>query len=217
MSRMVLNILRGGQPRCLFLLWSSWHIVWVWAVFKFSWDTLFKFLLSSTLVWWYSQVFPSRLFFKCSDFFVIWSFYSFCHVSFPAFQYKNSTFSLPNSIPMSWLYILTACEKVYNSFSFGAYSFVSSMYIRGLIFSCDLVSLYLPAHFLSMWLSSLIAITNSNGGSASPWNIPLWVLTTIELFPSALNSTLQVPIVFLINFMTLLDILYILRKSIIQL
>ena len=32
------------------------------------------------------------------------------------------------------------------------------MYIRWLIFSCDLLSLYPAAHFLSMWFSGIIII-----------------------------------------------------------
>ena len=80
--------------------------------------------------------------------------------------------SIPNSISISRLYILTARIRVSNSFSFLANSLVSSMYIRWLIFSCNLVSLYLPVYFLIMQLSGIITIINSNGDSASPWNIP---------------------------------------------
>ena len=92
---------------------------------------------------------------------------------------------MPNSIPMSWLYILTACIRVCNSFPFFANSLMSSMYIRWLIFSEDLQSLYSAVHFLSMWLSGIIVIINSNGDSASPLNIPLWILA--KLFLLAVN------------------------------
>ena len=51
-------------------------------------------------------------------------------------------FSMPNSIPISLLYILTVCIKVSNSFSFLVNSLMSSIYIRRLIFSCNLWSLY---------------------------------------------------------------------------
>ena len=61
---------------------------------------------------------------------------------------------------MSWLYILTVCIMVSGSFSFFANSLVSSMYIRWLIFSCNLLSLYPAVHFLSMWLRGIIAIMN---------------------------------------------------------
>ena len=50
-----------------------------------------------------------------------------------------------------------------------------SMYIKWLIFSCDLWSLYPTVHFLVMLLSSIIAITNSNSYSTSSWKIPYWI------------------------------------------
>ena len=40
---------------------------------------------------------------------------------FPLFITSMAHFSMPNSIPMSWLYILTACIKVSSSFSFCYY------------------------------------------------------------------------------------------------
>ena len=46
-------------------------------------------------------------------------------------------FSMPNFFPMSWQYILIACIRVSNSFSFLTNSLMPSMYRRGLIFSCD--------------------------------------------------------------------------------
>ena len=118
---------------------------------------------------------------------------------------------------MSWLYILIACIRVSNSFSFFANSLMSSMYIRLWIFSCDFVGLYPAVHFLSMWLSGIIAITNSNGNSASPWNIPLWIFASAKLFLSAVNSTFWIFLVYSIKFMTSSYILDILRQFIIQL
>ena len=106
---------------------------------------------------------------------------------------------------------------MFQFFSFFANSFMSSMYIRWLIFSCDLLSLYPSVHFLSKWLSDIIAIINSNGDSASPWNIPLWIFASAQLFLPAVNSTLQVFMFFSIKFMSSSDILYILRQLIIQL
>ena len=49
---------------------------------------------------------------------------------------QGAQFSLPNSIPISWLYILIVCMRVSNSFSFLANSLMLSMYIRWLSFSC---------------------------------------------------------------------------------
>ena len=94
---------------------------------------------------------------------------------------------------------------------------MSFMYIKWLIFSCDLLSLYPAAHFLRMWLSGLMAITNSNGDCASPWNMRLCIFTSAKLFPPAVNSTLQISMVFLINCMTCSGILYIFRQCSIHL
>ena len=119
---------------------------------------------------------------------------------FPLFIISMAHFSMQNSIPMFWMYIFTACIRVSNPFSFLADSLMTSMYIRWLIFSCYLLSLYLSVHFLSMWLSGLITITNSNSDSASLWNIPVWILTSAKLFPPLVSSTHQVSVVFSINF-----------------
>ena len=70
------------------------------------------------------------------------------------------------------------------------------MYIRWLIFSCDLLSLYPAVHFLSMWISGIMAIMNIRGDSASPWKIPLWIFVSAKLFPPDVNSTLQFFMVF---------------------
>ena len=83
-----------------------------------------------------------------------------------------------------------------------------------LIFFCNLLSLYPAVHFLSMWLSGIMAIMNNTGNSASPLKIPLWILVSTKLRPPAVNSTLQV---LSINFITSCDILYILRQFIIRL
>ena len=110
---------------------------------------------------------------------------------------------------MSWLYIVTAYIRVSNSFSLFANSLMSSLYIRWLIFSSDLLR--------CMWFSSIIAIMNCNRDNACPWNILLWVFASAKLFPAAVNFTLQVFIVFYIKCMTSSDILYILKQFIIYL
>ena len=132
---------------------------------------------------------------------------------FLLFLISVAHFSMPNSIPMSWLNILTASIRVSNSFSFLANSLIS-MYIRWVIFSCYLLSLYPLVHFRSMWLSGVSAVTNNNGDSASPWNITLWIFA--KLFPPAVNFTLQVSIDFSIKFI-LPSIPYLLRQFIIHL
>ena len=123
---------------------------------------------------------------------------------------------MPNHISMSWLYILNACIRVASLFSFFANSLTSSLFIRWLIFSCDLFSLYPSVHFLRVWLSGIMVIMNSNGDSESPWKILLWIFASAKLLPPAVNCTLQVFIVFSIKFMNSSDILYILKLLIIQ-
>ena len=122
----------------------------------------------------------------------------------PLFIISRAHFSMPNSIPIFWMNILTACIKgsIFFFFSFFANSLISSMYIRWLIFSYDLLSLYTAVKFLHIWLSGIIAIMNSNGDSASPCNIPLWIFASPKLFPPAIDSSLQVFMVFSIKFMT---------------
>ena len=58
---------------------------------------------------------------------------------------------------------------------------MSSMYIKWLIFTCDLLSFYPAVHFLKMWLSGIMAITYNNGDGASPWNMPFWIFTSAKL------------------------------------
>ena len=115
---------------------------------------------------------------------------------FLLFIISMAHFSIPNSILMSWLYILTARIRVYNSFSLLANSLISPIHIRWLIFSYDLLNLYLAAHFLSMWLRDIIGITNCSGDCAFHWNIPIWIFTLAMLFLPAINSTRQVFMVF---------------------
>ena len=67
-------------------------------------------------------------------------------------------------------------------------------------FSCDLWSMYPTVHFLSTWLSSTNAITNSNGDSVSPWKIPLRIFTSVKFFPLTFSLTLPFWMVFSINF-----------------
>ena len=86
---------------------------------------------------------------------------------------------------------------------------MSSMYIRWLIFSCDLESLYPAELFQSLQLSGIIAIISSKGDSTSSWNIPFLIFASTKLFLPAVNSTLHVFMVFSIKFMISSDILYI--------
>ena len=73
---------------------------------------------------------------------------------FPLFIINTAHFSMPNPIPISSLYILTACIRVSNSSSFLANSLISSMYIRWMIFFLRFMKFVLPVHFQNMWLTS---------------------------------------------------------------
>ena len=64
-------------------------------------------------------------------------------------------FSVPNSIPISWLYILIFLISIRNFYLFLTNSLISSISISWLIFRCKIV---IPVHYLSMWFSSIIAI-----------------------------------------------------------
>ena len=126
--------------------------------------------------------------------------------------YSHIHTHLPNSIPISSLYILSSWMMLSNSFLLVANSLMPSMYIRWLDCSYVFTSLFLTVHFLIMWLSRIFAITNSKCDSASPWRIPLWIFTSSMLSPPAVSSTYQFYVVFSIKFMTFSDILCILRQ-----
>ena len=90
---------------------------------------------------------------------------------------------MPNSIRISWLYILTTCIKISSSFSFFENSLMSCMYIKWLIFSWDRLSLCPAVHFLSIWFSGIMAIMNCNGDSASTWKVTIWMFASAKLLP----------------------------------
>ena len=70
-----------------------------------------------------------------------------------------------------------------------------------------------PMHYLSTWFREIITIRNSNRDGTSYWHIPLCLFTSVKVFPSALNSTNQLFMASIMNFMTFSDILNILRQS----
>ena len=107
---------------------------------------------------------------------------------------------------MPWLYIVTARIREANSFLVFAIRLMSSMYIRWLIFSCDLLSLYPLVHFPSKCLSGIIAILNGNWDSTSPWKIPLWIFASAKILPYDVYFILQIFLVFSIRFNTSSDI-----------
>ena len=130
---------QGEQPRYLSLWWNFYYILWFRVVFSSSWDTHFSFFLSSLLVWW--GLFP--IFQSTCKFPFLWPFWFFSWFGssihfiiclFPLLIISVVHFSMPNSIPISWLYILTARIRVSLLFSFSANSLMSSIYISWLYF-----------------------------------------------------------------------------------
>ena len=113
------------------------------------------------------------------------------------------------SVPFVDGLLLTVCIRVSNSLFILESILMSSMYIKWLIFSCDVLSLYPTMHFFRMWLSGIIAITKSNGDSTYFCYMPVWIFTSAKLFPSAI--ILQVSIVFSIKYMISSGIICILR------
>ena len=135
----------------------------------------------------YSQILVIFLF---SDSFLIWQFYSFRYFSF--FQLVSismANFSMSNSIPISWLYILIVGIRVSYSFSIFANRLISSIYIRWLINLC--LWSVVKVHFLSILLRDIISIKNCNGENASLRKIPLWIFIFVKLFPPTINSSFQ--------------------------
>ena len=105
-------------------------------------------------------------------------------MSFATFHYKHCTFFYAKFHS----YVLTVyseCIRVFSSFSFSANSLMSSIYIRWLIFSCDLFRLYPAVHFLTMWLSGIMAIMDSKGDRAALCKIPIWIFTSTKLLTPA--------------------------------
>ena len=152
---------RGGS-RGIYPFYQVPAIVWFWVAFSFSWEILSKFLLSSPHFMVSAFNIPKYfLHFLFSE----GSYFSWFGCSIPSVKYHfplfiiiMEHFSRPHSILQSLLYILTACIWVSYSFSFLTNSLMSFMYIRWLIFSYDLQSLYPAVNFLSMWMSGTIKV-----------------------------------------------------------
>ena len=120
-----------------------------------------------------------------SNFYFTWYFRSVHHFRFSLLFYAE----------FQPYVLIVYSHSVYYSFQFLNFfpnSLMSSMYIRWLIFSCDLLSLYPAVHVLSMWLSSIIAIINSNSDNTSSRKILFLIFASAKFFSPAINSTIQV-------------------------
>ena len=117
-------------------------------------------------------------------------------------------FSISNSIPISWLYILPTCIRISNFF----FHFLQTIWCRGGWFFLWLVKfLYTPA-FLKYKIEWHHRYYNSNGNGnyASVWKIPFLIFTSVKLLTPAVRSTLQFCMVFSITFIscTFLSVYY---------
>ena len=176
------------------LWWEFSHIVWFRVVLSLSWRILLYFFFYLCMFDGVRFQFRKYLYFSFPRGF--WFFFLdlvvlflLSFVVFPLLIISMAHFSAK-----FYPYIITVCPHCLFSgfhflFSFLANTLMSSMYIKSLIFSCDLWRLYTTLHFQSMWLSETIAITNNNGDRASPWKIPLWIYASIKLFSPAVIST----------------------------
>ena len=163
----------------------------------------FEFCLSFPLVWWCQS---PRFLSICRSRFLrtFWSYLELvvlfrqldavCHFSWRAERIFQC------QIPFLCLDCIFCLYKGFQLIFIFANSFMSSMCIRWLIFSCDLLSLYPAVHFLSMWFSGIMAIMNCRGDIASPKKIPRWIFFSAKLFPPAVNLTLQLLLLSLLLF-----------------
>ena len=191
-------------------------------VSSFTEDTLFWFFsLISTYLLVYASNIPKYLSVSFSSRilnFFLFLFWFGCSIPsamcrFPLLMIRIVNFSMPNSILIWWLYILTAC--IFQFF-----------FIFDKLF--DVVHVHLVIDHFQRFVKFVSSCAfpkyikwhhhyYSNGDRPSPWKIPHWIFTSAMRFPPAVNSTLQFFIIFLKNFMTLSDIKNNLRWFIIQL
>ena len=73
-------------------------------------------------------------------------------------------------------------------------------------------NLFPPVHVLSFDLRDIIAFTNRNNEKISPLKVHLWIFPSAKVFLLLLNFSFQFFMAFVMNFKTLLDILYIFRR-----
>ena len=143
--------------------------------------------------------FPSVLsWFGCSIPFVI------CLFRFSLFSWHIFLCQIPflYSEPISFI----VCMSLQFFFFFGKQLDVVHFHLVVNLLFCDLVYFSSFVHFLSMWLSDIISITNTNDKNTFPWKICLWIFALDKDFPLAINSTFQFFMVFVMNLMTLSDI-----------
>ena len=100
---------------------------------------------------------------------------------------------------------------------FFAKSLISSIDINRFFFSDDFVDFLPPGNFLTMKLSAIIAITNSNDENTSPSKMTLCIFTSVNFFfLPTVNFTFQFFMAPLMKCLTLSNIFYIFKHSTLQ-
>ena len=123
---------------------------------------------------------------------------------FPLFITSMVHFSMPNSIPISWLYIFTV--YISNSFSLLATVWCRPCTLLPIYWVCIWLCISWEYHWVASSLLQIVMVIVHIPGICLSGSFP-----QLSSFPLAVNSTLQFSIVSSINFMTLSGILYILR------
>ena len=116
----LLKFFSGPLKECFEISFDEDSLV-IYTFDRFCHLNLFFFFISTFLIFvsfHYSQVLLGFLFSNCSNFFSFDSSIPSVRCCFPLFINCIAHFSMSNSIQMSWLYILTECIRVFNSFSF---------------------------------------------------------------------------------------------------
>ena len=108
------------------------------SIFLFSRGILFIFFFLLCMFigdrFQYSQVFKVSFFLSVMILSRLGSSIPSVICGFPPFIISMAQFCMPYLFSVSWLYIFKSCIKVSNSFWFSANNFMSSMYMRYLIF-----------------------------------------------------------------------------------
>ena len=113
---------------------------------------------------------------------------------FPPLLVSMVYFSIPNSIPISWMYIIIACIRVPSWFSFLSNCFISSFYIMGskfFLWFCECVAFLTFLTLIVEWLQwnkKIAIVIGCLTGRCLFWSSPLlgfflllWISLSISL------------------------------------
>ena len=189
--------LTGGtaQAFILFIRFLLYNLIFRSFLVLLRYSFFFFFFLSSSFVWLsqlptFPSIFSEHFYFSLD--LTVPFLPSNVIFRFLLLAWRIFLCQIPSLCP-DW-YNFTVCFRDKIIFLFFANSLISSMYIRWLIISCD--------------FCILLCISRVCDDFSSPWNISLWIFASAKFSPLAINSTLQVFMVFSIKIMTSSDILY---------